>query len=77
MAKRKVELDSQADKLAEKYMELTESDFNELTNAALKYYISKRLSSKEIRQIMKEKDSEDSKYLDEYLQHTLNSNWNI
>lgn len=36
-------------------MEITEDDLDELVNQALSYYIEKKLGTKEVRAIMKEK----------------------
>lgn len=79
MTKKKIELEDKVEQLAEKYMDVTEDDLDELVNKALPYYIKKKLGTKEVRAILKEKgnDDESSKYLDEYIQNNINSHWNI
>ena len=69
MSKRKIELNDDVDQLVNKYLEATEDDFNELANDALLYYIKKRLTSKEVREALKNKGDDSSKYLDEYIQN--------
>ena len=46
MVKKKFELEENVAKLAEKYIDTTEIDWNELVNKAIKYYISKKLLAK-------------------------------
>ncbi|WP_251716388.1 hypothetical protein [Lactobacillus agrestimuris] len=77
MSKRKIELNDDVDQLVNKYLEATEDDFNELANDALLYYIKKRLTSKEVREALKNKGDDSSKYLDEYIQNSIQSHWNI
>lgn len=77
MSKRKIELNDDVDQLVNKYLEATEDDFNELANDALLYYIKKRLTSKEVREALKNKGDDSSKYLDEYIQNNIQNHWNI
>ena len=77
MVKKKFELEENVAKLAEKYIDTTEIDWNELVNKAIKYYISKKLGINEVKAMLKENDDESAKYLDEYIQNNIDSHWNI
>ena len=77
MSKRKIELNDDVDQLVNKYLEATEDDFNELANDALLYYIKKRLTSKEVREALKNKGDDSSKYLAESIQNSIQRPWNI
>ena len=77
MVKKKFELEENVAKLAEKYIDTTEIDWNELVNKAIKYYISKKLGTSEVKAMLKENDDESAKYLDEYIQNSIDSDWNI
>lgn len=77
MAKKKFDLDNNIQELVDKYVETTEIDWDELVNKALKYYITNKLGSKKLREMMKDSDSEAAKYLDEYVSNNIDSHWNI
>lgn len=69
MARKKINLNDDVQALVDRYLDMNDDklDLNELTNKALKFYIVKHLSSKEVKQILKQKDAETSKYFDDLL----------
>lgn len=77
MARKKFELDKDVEKLVDKYIDTTEIDWDELINKSLKYYISNKLTSKEVKKLLKENDDESAKYLDEYVRNSIDSHWNL
>lgn len=74
MAKKKIELNDAVQALVDRYLEMNDDklDLNELTNKALKFYIVNHLSSQEVKQILKQKDVETSKYVDDLLRSSYN-----
>lgn len=77
MVRRRFELNDDVEKLVNKYLEMTDCNFDELTNKALRSYIAKQLGTKEVREALKKKDPDDLKFLDAMNQHNLNSHWEI
>lgn len=69
MARKKINLNDDVQALVDRYLDMNDDklDLNELTNKALKFYIVKHLSNKEVKQILKQKDAETSKYFDDLL----------
>lgn len=69
MARRKINLNDDVQALVDRYLDMNDDklDLNELTNKALKFYIVKHLSNKEVKQILKQKDVDTSKYVDDLL----------
>lgn len=74
MARKKIELTDAVESLVEKYLNMTDDkmDLNELTNKALKFYIVNQLSSNEVKEALKQKDIETSKYVDNLLRSSYN-----
>ena len=74
MARKKIELTDDVQALVDRYLDMNDDklDLNELTNKALKFYIVKHLSSQEVKQILKQKDVETSKYVDDLLRSSYN-----
>lgn len=77
MARKKFELDEDIENLVDTYIETTDVDWNDLINKSLKCYITTKLGSKEVREILKKSNSDASKYLDEYVRNNIDSHWNI
>lgn len=74
MARKRIELNDEVEALVEKYLNMNDDkmDLNELTNKALKFYIVNHLSSKEVKEILKQKDIDTSKYVDDMLRSSYN-----
>lgn len=73
MAKKKIELNDEVEKLVNRYTEMTEMDLNEVINKALKFYIINQMSSQEVKEALKQKDVETSKYIDEIFKDHINN----
>ncbi|MDF7639781.1 hypothetical protein PT285_10255 [Lactobacillus sp. ESL0791] len=74
MIRKKIEINDEIEKLAEKYADLTNKDLNEVINEALKFYLVEQLGSRQVKRALKDNDSESntSKIIDQL----LNSNFN-
>lgn len=74
MARKRIELNDEVEALVEKYLNMNDDkmDLNELTNKALKFYIVNHLSSKEVKEILKQKDIDTSKYVDDMFRSSYN-----
>lgn len=77
MARKRINLSEDVDKLVNKYLEMTNCSMDELTNKALHFYIAKQLGSKEVRRALKQRDPEDFKYLDEMSSNYMHNNWDF
>ncbi|WP_281828718.1 MULTISPECIES: hypothetical protein [Lactobacillus] len=77
MARKKIELDKDIENLVAKYIDTTEIDWNKLVNKSLKYYITNKLNSKEVKKLIKDSDAESAKYLDEYVRNNIDNHWNM
>ncbi|EFG54686.1 hypothetical protein HMPREF0493_1677, partial [Lactobacillus amylolyticus DSM 11664] len=77
MARKKIELDKDIENLVAKYIDTTEIDWNRLVNKSLKYYITNKLNSKEVKKLIKNSDAESAKYLDEYVRNNIDNHWNM
>lgn len=62
MSRKKIELNEKVAKLTAKYMEVTDTDFNDLINEALKMYLFDRLNSSQIKDALKKSDDTSSEY---------------
>lgn len=62
MSRKKIKLDKKVEKLAEKYLQITQTDLNDLTNAALKAYLLDHLNSNQIKDALKDTDDISSEY---------------
>lgn len=70
MTKEKFNLHDDVAKLVNQYLAMSDCDFDQLANKALRFYIAKQLGSKETRAALKKKDPDDFKFLD-----ALNNNY--
>ncbi|MFR4968631.1 hypothetical protein [Lactobacillus kalixensis] len=73
MAKKKIELNDEVEKLVEKYMTLTNKDLNEVVNKALKFYIVNQMTSNEVKDALQKADVETSKYIDHIFKDNINN----
>jgi len=71
MGRKRIELNDKVEKLAEKYMSMTGMNFDELTNKALKFYIVNQLSSRQVKEALKQADDESTKYVDQIFHNSL------
>ncbi|WP_278953698.1 hypothetical protein [Lactobacillus apis] len=62
MSRKKIELNGKVEKLAEKYLQITGTDLDDLTNAALKAYLIDHLNSNQINEALKDTDDVSSEY---------------
>lgn len=62
MSRKKIELNGKVEKLAEKYLQITGTDLDDLTNAALKAYLIDHLNSNQIKEALKDSDDISSEY---------------
>ena len=62
MSRKKIELNGKVEKLAEKYLQITGTDLDDLTNAALKAYLIDHLNSNQINEALKDSDDISSEY---------------
>lgn len=62
MSRKKIELNGKVEKLAEKYLQITGTDLDDLTNAALKTYLIDHLNSNQIKEALKDSDDISSEY---------------
>lgn len=62
MSRKKIELNGKVEKLAEKYLQITGTDLDDLTNAALKAYLIDHLNSNQIKEALEDSDDISSEY---------------
>lgn len=62
MSKKKIELDKKVEKMAEKYLKITQTSLDDLTNTALKAYLFDHLNSNQIKDALKDTDNISSEY---------------
>ena len=65
------ELNSDVAKLIDKYNEINDTDFNELVNKALRFYLVNQMSYKDVQDALKEADVETSRYVDEAMRSSM------
>lgn len=53
MSRKKIELTEKVAKLTEKYLEVNDTDFNDLINKALKTYLIDHLNSSQVKDALK------------------------
>lgn len=73
MAKKKFELNRDAEKLLNKYQTVTGKDINDIVNQAIKFYITNQLTPNEVREALKHTDDDASKYIDETIKNRINN----
>lgn len=62
MSRKKIELNEKVEKMAEKYLQMTDTDLDDLTNTALKVYLLNHLNSNQIRDALKDTADTQSEY---------------
>ncbi len=62
MSRKKIELNEKVEKMAEKYLQMTDTDLDDLTNTALKVYLLNHLNSNQIRDALKDTSDTQSEY---------------
>ena len=65
MPRKHFELNSDVNKLIEKYDEINNVDFNKLVNKALRFYLVNQMNYKDVQDALNKADNEASKYIDE------------
>ncbi|ALI53383.1 hypothetical protein [Lactobacillus helveticus] len=71
MPREHFELNSDIAKLIDKYNEINDTDFNELVNKALRFYLVNQMSYKDVQDALKEADVETSRYVDEAMRSSM------
>ncbi|NRO22697.1 hypothetical protein [Lactobacillus helveticus] len=71
MLRKHFELNSDIAKLIDKYNEINDTDFNELVNKALRFYLVNQMSYKDVQDALKEADVETSRYVDEAMRSSM------
>ncbi|AGQ22810.1 hypothetical protein DM473_03595 [Lactobacillus helveticus] len=71
MPRKHFELNSDIAKLIDKYNEINDTDFNELVNKALRFYLVNQMSYKDVQDALKETDVETSRYVDEAMRSSM------
>lgn len=71
MPRKHFELNSYIAKLIDKYNEINDTDFNELVNKALRFYLVNQMSYKDVQDALKEADVETSRYVDEAMRSSM------
>ncbi|CDI43634.1 hypothetical protein [Lactobacillus helveticus] len=71
MPREHFELNSDIAKLIDKYNEINDTDFNELVNKALRFYLVNQMSYKDVQDALKEADVETSRYVDEAMHSSM------
>ena len=71
MSRKKIELTEKVAKLTEKYLEVNDTDFNDLINKALKLYLMDYLNSSQIKEALKKTDDFNSKYAGKWFQESI------
>ena len=71
MQRKHFELNSDIAKLIDKYNEINDTDFNDLVNTALRFYLVNQMSYKDVQEALKEADVETSRYVDEAMRSSM------
>lgn len=71
MPRKYFELNSDIAKLIDKYNEINDTDFNDLVNTALRFYLVNQMSYKDVQEALKEADVETSRYVDEVMRSSM------
>ena len=71
MSRKKIELTEKVAKLTEKYLEVNDTDFNDLINKALKTYLIDHLNSSQVRDALKKTDDFNSEYAGKWFQERI------
>lgn len=71
MSRKKIELTEKVAKLTEKYLEVNDTDFNDLINKALKLYLMDHLNSSQIKEALKKTDDFNSTYAGKWFQESI------
>lgn len=76
MAKEKIRLDSEVEKLVNRYRDLNGLKLDDLINKALRFYIVHQLGSKEVRAALRAKDNNSAQIIDKLLRNNFHNNLN-
>ena len=71
MSRMKIELTEKVAKLTEKYLEVNDTDFNDLINKALKTYLIDHLNSSQVKDALKKTDDFNSEYAGKWFQERI------
>ena len=71
MSRKKIELTEKVAKLTEKYLEVNDTDFNDLINKALKTYLIDHLNSSQVKDALKKTDDLNSEYAGKWFQERI------
>lgn len=71
MTRKHFDLDNDIAKLVDKYQKLNDIEFNDLMNQALKLYLTKKMSYRDVQDALKEVDIETSRYIDETMRSSM------
>lgn len=71
MSRKKIELTEKVAKLTDKYLETTDTEFNDLINKALKLYLLDHLSSSQIKDALKKINDFNSAYAGKWFQESI------
>ena len=71
MSRKKIELTDKVAKLTDKYLETTDTEFNDLINKALKLYLLDHLSSSQIKDALKKTEDFTSEYAGKWFQESI------
>lgn len=71
MPRKHFELNSDVNKLIEKYDEINNVDFNKLVNKALRFYLVNQMNYKDVQDALNKADNEASKYIDEAMRSSM------
>lgn len=71
MTRKHFDLDNDIAKLVNKYQKLNDIEFNDLMNQALKLYLTKKMSYRDVQDALKEVDIETSRYIDETMRSSM------
>ena len=71
MSRKKIELTEKVAKLTEKYLEVNDTDFNNLINKALKTYLIDHLNSSQVKDALKKTDDFNSEYAGKWFQERI------
>ena len=71
MPRKHFELNSDVNKLIEKYDEINNVDFNKLVNKALRFYLVNQMNYKDVQDALNKADNEASMYIDEAMRSSM------
>ena len=71
MPRKHFELNSDVNKLIEKYDEINNVDFNKLVNKALRFYLVNHKNYEDVPDVLNKADNEASKYIDEAMRFSM------